>query len=124
MISKKNDALECCIDCSKVKRVLRAMEPENSFQNLADTFKAIGDCTRTKILFALGKEELCVGDIACLADISSSAASHQLRVLRHLKLVKFRREGKITYYALDDDHIKNLMIEGFKHVAHQNKRGK
>jgi len=105
------------VDSARVERVLGAMETDSVFQDLADTFKAIGDFTRTKILFALGMEELCVGDLAALVGLSPSGVSHQLRLLRHLKLVRFRREGKVTYYTLDDEHIRNLMIEGFKHVA-------
>ena len=105
------------VDAARVERVRGAMQDDIVFQDLADTFKAISDFTRTKILFALGMEELCVGDLAALVGLSPSAVSHQLRLLRHLKLVRFRREGKVTYYTLDDEHIRNLMIEGFKHVA-------
>ena len=101
----------------KLKRVKSAMESDLTFMNLAETFKAMGDPTRAKMLFALSAEELCVGDIAELVGLSQSAVSHQLRLLRHLKLVRFRKEGKSSFYALDDDHIRNLMIEGFKHVT-------
>jgi len=105
------------VDLAKVKRVREAMQSDEVFRDLADTFKAMGDFTRTKLLFALGMEELCVGDLAALLGLSPSAVSHQLRLLRHLRLVRFRREGKVTYYALDDEHITNLMMEGFKHVS-------
>jgi len=105
------------MDNKKVKKVRKDMESDTVFQDLADTFKAMGDPTRTKILFALGREELCVGDIAALVRLSHSAVSHQLRLLRHLKLVRCRRAGKAAYYALDDDHIRNLMMEGFRHVC-------
>jgi len=105
------------VDKDRVKRVRKALVGERVFLNLAETFKAMGDPSRTKIIYALSLEELCVGDIAALLEISPSAVSHQLRILRNLKLVKFRREGQITYYSLDDDHIKNLFEEGLKHVA-------
>jgi len=118
-MNKTHNHSEEYVDGAKVERVLDAMESDEVFTDLADTFKAIGDYTRTKMLFALGMEELCVGDIASIVALSPSAVSHQLRLLRHLKLVRFRREGKVTYYALDDDHIRNLMIEGFKHVSEQ-----
>lgn len=105
------------VDRERVERVLKSMESDDVFSDLADTFKAIGDPTRTKILYVLGREELCVGDLANLLGISQSAVSHQLRMLRHLKLVRYRREGKVTYYALDDHHIANLFKEGLKHVS-------
>jgi len=105
------------MDNKKVRKVRKDMESDSVFQYLADTFKAMGDPTRTKILFALGREELCVGDIATLVRLSHSAVSHQLRLLRNLKLVRCRRAGKTAYYALDDDHIRNLMMEGFRHVC-------
>ncbi len=104
------------VDLAKVKRVRKAMQSDDVFRDLADTFMAMGDATRTKLLFALGMEELCVGDLAALLGLSPSAVSHQLRLLRHLRLVRYRREGKVTYYALDDEHIDSLMSEGFKHV--------
>ncbi|MCC6160355.1 MAG: winged helix-turn-helix transcriptional regulator [Deltaproteobacteria bacterium] len=83
---------------------------------LAETFRILGDPTRIKIAFALSKEELCVCDIANLLGVSQSAVSHSLRTLRQMKLVRFRREGKIAYYTLDDEHIANLFDEGFRHV--------
>lgn len=100
----------------KVNSVKKALKPNEVFVNLAQTFKVLGDLTRTKIIFALAKEELCVCDIATLLGISQSATSHQLRVLRNMNLVKYRKEGRIAYYSLDDDHIKNLFDEGLRHV--------
>lgn len=100
----------------KVKAVKRIMKPNEVIIKLAQTFKVLGDPTRTKIIFALAKEELCVCDIATLLGISQSATSHQLRVLRNMNLVKYRKEGRIAYYSLDDDHIKNLFDEGLRHV--------
>lgn len=92
------------------------MKSAESISLLAETFKILGDQTRIKIAFALSREELCVCDIANLLGVSQSAVSHSLRTLRQLKLVRFRREGKIAYYTLDDDHIANLLDEGFRHV--------
>ena len=108
---------ETYVNEERVKRVRKKMVSDPLFHDLADTFKAIGDPTRTKVLYVLGREELCVGDLATLLKLSPSAISHQLRLLRHLKLVRHRREGKTAYYALDDEHIGNLMTEGLKHVA-------
>jgi ArsR family transcriptional regulator, lead/cadmium/zinc/bismuth-responsive transcriptional repressor len=114
------DAGECeveFVDERRVKRVKRAMKSAEATQLLAETFKALGDPTRVKIAFALSREELCVCDLANLLGASESAVSHSLRTLRQLKLVKFRREGKIAYYSLDDDHIRQFLDLGFEHVG-------
>lgn len=104
------------IDENKVKKVRRAMKSAQATNVLAETFKILGDPTRIKIAFALSREELCVCDIANLLGVSQSAVSHSLRTLRQMKLVKFRKEGKIAYYSLDDEHISNLLDIGFRHV--------
>lgn len=83
---------------------------------LAEIFKTIGDPTRIKILYALRNRELCVCDLSELLGMSSSAISHQLRVLRNHKLVKFRKEGRSVYYSLDDDHVLCLFGQGLQHV--------
>jgi ArsR family transcriptional regulator, lead/cadmium/zinc/bismuth-responsive transcriptional repressor len=105
------------IDKVKVERVQAAMKSAEAVERLAETFKILGDPTRIKIAFALSKAELCVCDLANLLGISQSAVSHSLRALRQMKLVRFRREGKIAYYSLDDEHIEHLLSEGFRHVA-------
>ena len=104
------------VDEKRVKRVRRAMKPEQAVALLAETFKILGDPTRVRITFALAREELCVCDLANLIGVSQSAVSHSLRALRQMKLVRFRREGKIAYYTLDDEHISRLIDEGFRHV--------
>lgn len=104
------------VDEQKVENVRRAMKSAETVSLLAETFKILGDSTRIKIAFALSKEELCVCDIANLLGVSQSAVSHSLRTLRQMKLVRFRKEAKITYYTLDDEHIANLLDEGFRHV--------
>lgn len=104
------------VDEKKVENVRKAMKPAPAVAALAETFKILGDPTRIKIAFALAAEELCVCDIANLLSASQSAVSHSLRVLRQMKLVKFRKEGKIVYYSLDDEHITNLLELGFSHV--------
>jgi len=101
----------------KVKSVKKKMKSEKFFHNLAETFKAMSDPTRTKIIYALCQEnELCVHDMAVIVGTTNSAISHQLRILRNLKLVKYNKVGKITYYSLDDIHINNLFAEGLRHV--------
>ncbi len=104
------------VDSEKVSNVIQAMKTDAAFRLLADTFKALGDPTRIRIAFALSREELCVCDLANLLGVSQSVVSHSLRVLREMQLVKFRKEGKIAYYTLDDEHIEHLLDEGFRHV--------
>jgi len=104
------------IDERKVKRVQLAMKSNRSVMALAETFKLLGDATRIKIAFALSCEELCVFDLTNLLGVSQSAVSHSLRALRQMRLVRFRKEGKIAYYALDDEHIAHLLDEGFRDV--------
>lgn len=83
---------------------------------VAETFGALSDRTRVRIVAALAGQELCVADLSRLLGLSGSAVSHQLRLLRGQRLVRARREGKVAFYALDDDHIRNLMAECVKHV--------
>ncbi len=103
-------------DPKRVASVRKKMKPEGTMQALAETFKALADTTRVKIIFALSQQELCVCDLASLLKVTKSTVSHQLRILRNMRLVKYRKEGKMVYYSLDDDHIKNLFDEGLRHV--------
>ncbi len=84
--------------------------------DLAELFKVFGDSTRIKILYAMFEHELCVNDIAGLLNLSQSSVSHQLRILKTSKLVKFRREGKSIYYSLDDEHVRSIISMGMEHV--------
>lgn len=92
--------------------------PENVIQQLAETFKILGDATRIKILCVLDGREMCVCDIAEALSMGQSAISHQLRVLRGARLVKFRRDGKEAWYSLDDHHVVDLMHQGLEHISH------
>jgi ArsR family transcriptional regulator len=83
---------------------------------LADTFKVLGDPTRVRILDAVSQSELCVGDLAAGLGMTESAISHQLRLLRSMRLVRGRREGRMVYYSLDDHHIVGLFARGLEHV--------
>lgn len=83
---------------------------------LAETFKALGDITRVRILDALSRAELCVQDLADVLGLTQSAVSHQLRLLRGMRLVRTRRDGRQIFYALDDDHIVKLFAQGLEHV--------
>jgi len=105
------------VEKDKVRAVKKKMKSEAFFHSLAETFKALSDPTRTKIIYSLCLEkELCVRDIAAIIGSTSSAISHQLRTLRNMKLVRYDKVGKIAYYSLDDKHINNLFAEGLRHV--------
>lgn len=111
----------CEEHCEHPRLVYRArieLLPENTAQQVAETFKILGDVTRIKILYVLAKEEMCVCDIAETLTMSQSAISHQLRVLRAAKLVKFRRDGKEVWYSLDDEHVVDLMRQSLEHINH------
>ena len=105
-----------CVHEDTVKRVLAEMPAEEALYDLAELFKVFGDSTRIKILYALFEAELCVGDIAQLLGMSQTAVSHQLRVLRVNKLVKGRKEGKIVFYSLADEHVHTIIDQGMEHV--------
>lgn len=99
-----------------VKAVQKAMVSDAIAEALAETFKVLSDPTRVKILYALSKAELCVCDLSALLGMNESAVSHHLRLLKALKLVKYRREGRMAYYSLDDEHIERLFRQGLEHV--------
>lgn len=102
-----------------VKNTLKNMADEDLFNKLAEFFKILGDTTRTKILFALDQNEMCVCDIANVLGMSKSSISHQLGTLRRSGIVKCRKEGKEVYYMLDDDHVKQLFEVGMEHIEHK-----
>ncbi|MBI9081170.1 MAG: winged helix-turn-helix transcriptional regulator [Pseudodesulfovibrio sp.] len=99
-----------------VRKVRESMLSEREFLFMAELFKALGDYTRIRILSALAINELCVCALAEVLDMSQSAISHQLRLLRAAKLVRYRKEGKNVYYSLDDDHVRNLLAQGSDHI--------
>ena len=86
------------------------------FYDLAELFKVFGDSTRIKLLYALFEAELCVCDISKLLGLTQSAVSHQLRVLKNSRLVKFRRDGKTVFYSLADDHVRKIIAQGMEHI--------
>jgi len=107
-----------CIDKKKVKETVKTIPRQEDIGQIADIFKALSDPSRLKIVLALLNQEHCVCDIAVICNQTESAISHQLRILRALKIVKNRREGKIIYYSLDDDHVISLIHMSLKHVRH------
>jgi DNA-binding transcriptional ArsR family regulator len=102
-----------------VSRVRERMLSERDFLFLAELFKALGDYTRVRILYALSINELCVCALAEVLDMSPSAISHQLRLLRAARLVRYRKDGKNVYYTLDDAHVHNLIVQGIDHVREE-----
>ena len=99
-----------------IASVEKDLPEDEMLYDLAELFRVFGDSTRIKILYALHDNELCVQDIANAVALSQSAVSHQLRVLKDSKLVRFRREGKTVYYALDDDHVRSILSMGMDHI--------
>ena len=114
------NAAECCeqieVHEELVKIVNETMPPETELYDLAELFKVFGDSTRIRIICALFDQEMCVYDLAACLDMTQSAISHQLRILKANKLVKNRREGKMMYYSLDDEHVKLIFEAGYRHI--------
>lgn len=112
--------VECCEECQVhdevVTAVRRDMPEEDQLYDLAEIFKVFGDSTRIRILYVLFESELCVCDIAQLLNMTQSAISHQLRILKQNRLVKSRREGKSVYYSLADGHVRTIIDQGMEHV--------
>ncbi|MDR0551734.1 MAG: metalloregulator ArsR/SmtB family transcription factor [Spirochaetaceae bacterium] len=128
MIDIENGGLEFCevtvIHEDVVRSVAEKMPDEEVLLDLADLYKMFADSTRVKIISALVNAtphlnelgEMCVCDIAALLGMTESAISHQLRLLRQSKLVKYRRDGKVVYYSLDDDHVRDILKLGLEHT--------
>lgn len=100
-----------------INKVNQIMPNEELLYDLAELYKIFGDSTRIKILYALFENEMCVCDIAQLLNMSASAISHQLRVLKQSKLVKYRRAGKTVFYSLADDHVRSIIYQGMEHIC-------
>lgn len=116
---EKNELDRC--DCTMIHEeivsfVKDKMPLEENLYDLAELFKVFGDTTRIKILWALAEAEMCVCDIAVLLNMTQSAISHQLRVLKQARLVKNRKDGKVVYYSLDDAHVKQIFDQGLIHI--------
>ena len=109
--------LEKTIHSDKVENALKKIPAEDKVLEMADVFKALSDSSRLKMIIALSTDELCVCDLGAVCGLSDSAVSHQLRILRNLRLVRYRREGRIIYYRLDDDHVKTMIFQGLEHLS-------
>lgn len=103
-------------ETNNIDKAKANLPKEEILYDVAELFKVFGDSTRIKIICALFESEMCVYDLAECLNMSQSAISHQLRILKQAKLVKFRRDGKQMYYSLDDDHVKQIFDAGYKHI--------
>lgn len=104
--------------CAHAKEAEKNIPDDIISMDLADFFKVFGDGTRIKLLFALLNQELCVHDISKMLNMNQSAISHQLRYLRQNRLVKVRKEGKASFYSLDDNHVVEILTKGMEHISH------
>ena len=115
--------VDCCessiIHEDVVTKVRDNMPDEDLLYDLSDLFRVFGDSTRVKIFHVLFEAEMCVCDIAALLNMNQSAISHQLRILKDARLVKKRREGKVIYYSLDDEHVKHIFDQAMAHIKHR-----
>ena len=117
-MENKSESCSCnVIHKEVVENVKNKLPKEETLYDLAEFFKVFGDSTRIKIICSLFESEMCVCDLSVLLNISQSAISHQLRVLKSARLVKFRRAGKVIYYSLDDEHIKQIFDAGLHHIT-------
>lgn len=113
----QNKSSDCeAINPELVKKLKNTMPDVKDLYELSDFFKVMGDGTRIQLLWALEESEMCVGDLAVLLDMTKSAISHQLKVLRMSKLVKTQKRGKNVYYSLDDEHVKMVLEKALEHV--------
>jgi ArsR family transcriptional regulator len=123
MSERMSERLGCCANCvnpEAVAQIRKKMLREEMLYDIADFFKVLGDSTRLKILYALLGSEVCVGDLSLALGLNQSSVSHQLRILRQNDMVKFRKDGKVVYYSLDDEHVENMLAQGAEHLLHTN----
>lgn len=116
----KENEYECSVNSIHIDSINKAkklMPSDDKLYDMADLFKIFSDSTRIKIISALFESELCVCDIACVLNMNQSSVSHQLKILRQSKLVKYRKSGKSVFYSLNDDHVKGIFNMGFEHVS-------
>ncbi|WJH37202.1 metalloregulator ArsR/SmtB family transcription factor [Paenibacillus aurantius] len=100
------------------ERIKASLVDNGTAEEMAQLFKALGDPTRVKMIYALAQKELCVHDLSRVLDMGQSAISHQLRYLRNLRIVKRRKEGKTVYYSLEDEHVEQIFLQTYQHISH------
>ena len=116
MATKKSDCTPMFLE--SIEQVKKNMPKDQDVDQVVAFYKVLGDKTRLRILYALKEQEMCAGDIAVLLDMTKSAVSHQLAVMRNMHQIKSRREGKNVFYSLDDEHIVDIMEEALVHMVH------
>ena len=116
MGEEKKTIIETVKTEEQLQKVRDEMPPEEYLYDLAELFKVFGDSTRIRILFVLLNSEVCVNDLSVALNMTLSAVSHQLNILKRSKLVKGRREGKSVYYSLDDEHVREIISCGMEHI--------
>ena len=120
MAEPKTDCAPACeylnVHEDAVAQVLAALPDDETLYDLSELFRVFGDSSRSRIICALHIEEMCVNDLAVLLTMTQSAVSHQLRILRDARLVKSRKQGRVVYYSLDDDHIDHIFAMAFEHI--------
>ena len=117
-VNREDTCEEPVVNLDNINMVRSCMIEDDDALKLSEVFKVLGDPTRVRIISALSKCDLCVCDISETINMTQSAVSHQLRLLRSLRLVKFRKEGKSVIYSLDDEHILQLFRQGMEHIRH------
>ena len=121
MSERYDPGIECCdvpaVHSDLVSEVRARLPEENSMQDLAELFKVFGDSTRIRILFVLFEAEVCVCDLAAALNMTVSAVSHQLKILKQAKLIKSRRDGRSVFYSLADDHVRTIVSQGMDHIT-------
>lgn len=119
MDSAEDECETTCIHSEVTEPIKREAVDPARFDDLAELFKALSDQTRLRIIHSLLNRELCVCDLCDVLGMQQSAVSHQLRVLRNLRIVKRRKEGKMMYYSIDDQHVESLFLQGLHHISHK-----
>ena len=116
MATKKSECTPMFLE--SIEQVKKNMPKDQDVDQVVAFYKVLGDKTRLRILYALKEQEMCAGDIAVLLDMTKSAVSHQLAVMRNMHQIKSRREGKNVFYSLDDEHIVDILEEALVHMVH------
>ena len=116
MATKKSDCTPMFLE--SIEQVRKSMPKDSEISKVVSFYKVLGDDTRIRILYALKEQEMCAGDIAVLLDMTKSAVSHQLAVMRNMHQIKSRRDGKNVFYSLDDEHIVDILEEALVHMVH------
>ncbi|MGG1651035.1 ArsR/SmtB family transcription factor [Paenibacillus sp. NRS-1783] len=121
-MKSETEALDCESAChgsdKEIEHIKSSLVEDSIAYKMSELFKALGDPTRIKLIYALAQKELCVHDLTQVLNMGQSAVSHQLRYLRNLRIVKRRKEGKTVFYSLDDNHVEQIFLQTHQHISH------